>query len=135
MAADSTIPVWPGKPYPLGTKTDAEGTNFAIFSENASAVDLCLFSHPDDAAESASIRMTELTDGVWHCFFRESRAGSSTATGCMVPTIRTTATASMNSSSSSILMPALSRADQMGRRNVRLCLWWRGWGFDQGYPG
>jgi glycogen operon protein len=57
MAADSTIPVWPGKPYPLGTKTDAEGTNFAIFSENASAVDLLLFSQPEYAAASARIRM------------------------------------------------------------------------------
>jgi isoamylase len=75
MAADSTIPVWPGKPYPLGTKTDAEGTNFAIFSENASAVDLCLFSQPEDAAASASIRMAELTDGVWHCFLPRITGG------------------------------------------------------------
>ena len=52
----------------MGTKTDAEGTNFAIFAENASAVDLCLFSQPEEAAASASIRMAELTDGVWHCF-------------------------------------------------------------------
>jgi glycogen operon protein len=59
----------------LGTKTDAEGTNFAIFSENASAVDLCLFSQPEDAAASASIRMAELTDGVWHCFLPRITGG------------------------------------------------------------
>ncbi|MCB1821908.1 MAG: glycoside hydrolase family 13 domain protein, partial [Candidatus Competibacteraceae bacterium] len=36
-------PIWPGKPYPLGAFWDGKGTNFAIFSENATRVDLCLF--------------------------------------------------------------------------------------------
>jgi len=43
--------VWPGHPYPLGADWDGEGVNFAIFSENASGVELCLFSGPDDAVE------------------------------------------------------------------------------------
>ena len=75
MASDSAIPVWPGKPYPLGAKTNAEGTNFTLFSENSTGVDLCLFNHPDDARESARIRLTEVTDGVWHCFLPKITSG------------------------------------------------------------
>ena len=43
--------VWPGQPYPLGATWDGEGVNFALFSENATGVDLCLFDHADDAIE------------------------------------------------------------------------------------
>ena len=75
MASDSTIHVWPGKPYPLGAKTNAEGTNFTLFSENSTGVDLCLFNHPDDAQESARIRLTEVTDAVWHCFLPKITSG------------------------------------------------------------
>ena len=39
----STREVWPGDPYPLGHCWDGEGTNFSLFSENAQAVELCLF--------------------------------------------------------------------------------------------
>ena len=42
--------VWPGSPSPLGATWDGEGTNFAVFSEHATAVDLCLFDHREDAA-------------------------------------------------------------------------------------
>ena len=35
--------VWPGKPFPLGASCDGDGTNFSLFSENAEAVELCLF--------------------------------------------------------------------------------------------
>jgi hypothetical protein len=35
--------VWPGRPYPLGATWDGEGVNFAIFSETAEKVELCLF--------------------------------------------------------------------------------------------
>ena len=35
--------IWPGKPFPLGATWDGEGTNFALFSENAEGVELCLF--------------------------------------------------------------------------------------------
>ena len=41
--------VWPGTPYPLGATWDGEGVNFAIFSELATGVKLCLFDRPDDA--------------------------------------------------------------------------------------
>ena len=35
--------VWPGVPYPLGAVFDGAGTNFAVFSDSARSVDLCLF--------------------------------------------------------------------------------------------
>ena len=74
MAGDSTAPVWPGKPFPLGAKVTAEGTNFALFSENAIGVELCLFTHPD-VQESARVRLNEVTDGVWHCFLPKVGSG------------------------------------------------------------
>ncbi|WP_455245672.1 glycogen debranching protein GlgX [Petrachloros mirabilis] len=59
---------WPGRPYPLGATWDGEGVNFAIFSENATAVELCLFDGPDSPRESARIRLEERTDQVWHVY-------------------------------------------------------------------
>src|SRR6202012_5387544 len=38
-----TVRVWPGSPHPLGATWNGEGVNFALFSENATAVQLCLF--------------------------------------------------------------------------------------------
>ncbi len=60
--------VWPGKPYPLGATWDGEGVNFALFSENATAVELCLFEGPDSAKESHRIPVEERTDQIWHVY-------------------------------------------------------------------
>jgi len=64
--------VWPGRPYPLGATWDGEGVNFAIFSEHAEAVELCLF---DSAGrrELHRVRLKEQTDQVWHCYLPEAR--------------------------------------------------------------
>jgi len=59
---------WPGRPYSLGATWDGEGANFAIFSENATAVELCLFDGPDSDRDSARIRVAEQTDQVWHVY-------------------------------------------------------------------
>lgn len=67
--------VWPGRSYPLGATWDGEGVNFALFSENATGVDLCLFDHPDQAQESHRIPLTERTDQVWHAYLPEVRPG------------------------------------------------------------
>jgi isoamylase len=67
--------VWPGTPYPLGATWDGEGTNFALFSENASAVELCLFDGPDRVEERAHVMLTEHTDGVWHGYLPDVRPG------------------------------------------------------------
>jgi len=66
---------WPGKPYPLGATFDGEGVNFAIFSEHATGIKLCLFDNPEDQEESAEIQLTELTDYVWHIYLPGIKPG------------------------------------------------------------
>jgi glycogen operon protein len=67
--------VWPGLPYPLGATWDGVGVNFALFSENATGVELCLFHDPDAATESVKIPLREKTDQVWHCYLPDVRPG------------------------------------------------------------
>ena len=67
--------IWPGQPYPLGASWDGEGVNFALFSENATGVELCFFAHEDDAIESTKIQVHEQTDQVWHCYLPDVRPG------------------------------------------------------------
>jgi isoamylase len=55
--------VWPGEPFPLGAAWDGGGTNFALFSEHATRVELCLFD--EDGAEER-VELSERTAYVWH---------------------------------------------------------------------
>ncbi len=58
--------VWPGSPFPLGPTLDGDGTNFAIFSEDAERVELCLF---DDGGRGDARRADRgRTSYVWHCY-------------------------------------------------------------------
>ena len=56
---------WPGKAYPLGATHDGSGTTFAIFSEVAERVELCLFDA--DGAESR-VPLIEVDGFIWHGF-------------------------------------------------------------------
>ncbi len=67
--------VLPGKPYPLGATYDDKGVNFALFSENATGVTLCLFNHPDDPHEYTHVDFAEVTDYVWHAYLPGIKAG------------------------------------------------------------
>ena len=58
--------VLPGKPYPLGATWDGEGTNFALFSENATEVELCLFKEAEDAEPTFRGRLRQRDAFVWH---------------------------------------------------------------------
>ncbi|MDQ6912958.1 MAG: glycogen debranching protein GlgX, partial [Verrucomicrobiota bacterium] len=69
------LKVWLGYPYPLGATWLGNGVNFAIFSENATSVDLCLFDQLDSPQESVRIPITEHTDQVWHIFLPDVRPG------------------------------------------------------------
>src|SRR5215211_1794743 len=60
--------VWPGRPYPLGATWDGAGVNFALFSENAARVELCLFDDGGAAKEATRIPLVEHTDQVWHAY-------------------------------------------------------------------
>lgn len=57
--------IWPGKPYPLGATFDGSGVNFAIFSEIADRVELCLI---DDSGEETRLDLPEVDGFVWHGF-------------------------------------------------------------------
>jgi isoamylase len=61
--------IWPGRSYPLGATWDGAGVNFALFSEHATKVELCLFDSADSQKESTPpINLTEHTDMTWHCY-------------------------------------------------------------------
>ena len=57
--------VWPGRPFPLGARWDGSGTNFALFSEHAERVQLCLF---DDDDEETCVEMGERRAQNFHCY-------------------------------------------------------------------
>jgi len=66
---------WPGKPYPLGATYDGWGTNFALFSECATSVDLCFFQEPGDANESGRLSIRQHTHHVWHAYLPGIKPG------------------------------------------------------------
>jgi len=67
--------IWPGRPYPLGATWNGKGVNFALYSENATKVELCLYDSADDAKEAQRIVLTEHTDMVWHAYLPDIRPG------------------------------------------------------------
>ena len=68
--------VWPGSPRPLGATWDGEGVNFALWSEHATGVELCLFDRPEAAAPTHRITMPMTTDRVWHAYLPDARPGT-----------------------------------------------------------
>ena len=66
--------VWPGSPHPLGATWDGSGVNFALFSEHAEKVELCLFDRKG-RREIARIELPERTDLVWHAYLPQVRPG------------------------------------------------------------
>jgi len=69
------IKTWLGYPYPLGATWLGNGVNFALFSEHATSVDLCLFDSVEAREENVRIPVTEHTDQVWHIFLPEAQPG------------------------------------------------------------
>jgi isoamylase len=67
--------IWPGAPYPLGATWDGVGVNFALFSANATKVELCLFDSPTATRESHRVTLPEQTDMVWHGYMPDIRPG------------------------------------------------------------
>ena len=63
------VEIWPGTAYPLGATYDGSGVNFAVFSEVAQAVELCLVDEaPDGTLTEQRIAMPEVDGFVWHCY-------------------------------------------------------------------
>ncbi|HYL79574.1 MAG TPA: glycogen debranching protein GlgX, partial [Candidatus Acidoferrum sp.] len=65
----------PGNPYPLGATWDGAGVNFALFSEHAEGVELCLFDGQGGEEEVGRFSLSEQTDQVWHIHLPEVRPG------------------------------------------------------------
>jgi glycogen operon protein len=68
------VRVWPGRPDPLGATWDGSGTNFALFSEPATRVDLCLYDE-ELGAEIDRVSLPERTRNVWHGYLPDVRPG------------------------------------------------------------
>src|SRR5690348_12724156 len=66
--------VLPGKPYPQGATWDGTGVNFSLYSEKATAVELCLFDEID-STEPEVIFIRECTGYVWHCYLPGAKLG------------------------------------------------------------
>ncbi|MEM6761890.1 MAG: glycogen debranching protein GlgX [Pseudomonadota bacterium] len=69
-----TMRVEAGSPGPLGAQWDGSGTNFALFSANATKVELCLYE-PAARRETHRIALPEHTHDVWHGYFPDVRPG------------------------------------------------------------
>ncbi|MDQ3808808.1 MAG: glycogen debranching enzyme GlgX, partial [Chloroflexota bacterium] len=65
---------WPGRPDPLGASWDGQGTNFALYAQHATRVELCLF---DDmlGKETARIALPEQTRNIWHGYLERIGPG------------------------------------------------------------
>jgi glycogen operon protein len=66
--------LWPGRPHPHGATWDGMGVNFALFSESAERVELCLFD-PSGRHEVKRLVLREQTDQVWHGYLPQARPG------------------------------------------------------------
>jgi isoamylase len=67
--------MWPGSSSPRGATWDGAGVNFALFSEHATKVELCLFESPEGNNETARIAAPEQTGQVWHVYLPDARPG------------------------------------------------------------
>lgn len=65
--------VYPGSPFPLGATWDGKGVNFALNSENATAVDLCLFD--SETSKEKKIRIKEVDNHIWHVYIAGCKPG------------------------------------------------------------
>jgi glycogen operon protein len=72
--ARGTQTLWPGQPYPRGATWDGMGVNFALFSESAERVDLCLFDR-SGRSEVQRLTLREQTDQIWHGYLPQARPG------------------------------------------------------------
>jgi isoamylase len=69
------ITTYPGSPYPLGATANDEGVNFALYADNATGVELCLFNSSDDPQAAATIKIIERTHQIWHVFLPGIKPG------------------------------------------------------------
>ena len=78
MAGEGKSAVREGLPFPLGATWDGKGTNFALFSANASKVEICLFDGAGER-EVARVELPEYTNQIFHGYLPEVAPGTSAA--------------------------------------------------------
>ncbi len=105
--------ILPGVPYPLGATWNGKGVNFAIYSENATGVDLCLF---DDAGHETRVPLRHTTAFVWHSYVDEIGPGQRYGYRVSGPYEPERGCASTRTTSSSILTPRRSKGSSRGRK-------------------
>src|SRR4029077_15276193 len=64
--------IWPGAPFPLGAPLNGDGTNFSLFSEAATRVQVCLF---DDGGKETRVDLPEVTALCWHGYIPGIKVG------------------------------------------------------------
>jgi glycogen operon protein len=67
--------LWPGSPYPLGATWDGNGVNFALFADNATSVELCLFDSALGEQEKIKIKLYEKSHQIWHGYIPGLKPG------------------------------------------------------------
>ncbi|SEN34030.1 glycogen operon protein [Stigmatella aurantiaca] len=68
--------VYPGRPYPRGATYDGTGVNFAIYSQVASRVEVCLFDPANPSKEIGRFDLPEVTEFVWHGYIPGMEPGT-----------------------------------------------------------
>src|SRR5579862_6945466 len=63
-----------GRPHPCGASWDGAGTNFAVFSANATKVEVCIFD--ENGANEVRVALPEYTDQIWHGYLPAVRPGT-----------------------------------------------------------
>jgi isoamylase len=79
MSGDATYRASPGKPLPLGAELMGDGVNFAVFSQNGTAVTLLLFEHPEDAQPCFECKLSpqkNRTGDIWHVHVHNLKPGA-----------------------------------------------------------
>src|SRR5829696_3821110 len=69
------IATYPGEPFPLGATWDGVGVNFALYAENATGVELCLFNSTNTEKELHCVRLVERSNHVWHVYIPDLKPG------------------------------------------------------------
>lgn len=69
------INIYPGSPFPLGATWDGKGVNFALYAENATGVELCLFNNIEDDAETVKLKLPERSYQIWHIYLPDIKPG------------------------------------------------------------
>ena len=124
MASPPPPIIWPGRPYPLGATWNGEGVNFALYSEHAEKVELCLFDVLG-RREAIRVALPEHTDMVWHGYMQEVRPGQLYGYRAYGPTNVAANSATRISSCSSTLTMRIWNS--VCRQSARALAGSRGW--------